>query len=125
MKAVFDTNILIDYLNGHQVAARTLAGYSEKIISRITWIEVLVGAANPAEDSVARQFLAAFRVVETRTEIAEHAICLRRDNGAGRRLKLPDAIIYATAKTEFCNLLTRNTNDFDATARDVVAPYTL
>ncbi|MBI4024170.1 MAG: type II toxin-antitoxin system VapC family toxin [Verrucomicrobia bacterium] len=126
MKAVFDTNILIDYLNGHPIAVKTLAGYDDKIISRITWIEVLVGTANSAEETVARQFLARFRIVETRDDIAEHAIFLRRTAGAGRKLKLPDAVIYASAKAENCSLVTRNTKDFDPTQlQDVVVPYNL
>lgn len=126
MKAVFDTNILIDYLNGHQDAVRTLGGYSEKFISRITWIEVLVGVANSAEETAARTFLAGFQVLETRDDIAERAVSLRRDTGAGRRLKLPDAVIYASAKVENCPLITRNTRDFDPTQlTDVVVPYNL
>lgn len=36
MKAVFDTNILIDYLNGHQAAVLALGEYNERFISRIT-----------------------------------------------------------------------------------------
>lgn len=89
MKAAFDTCILIDYLNGHQGAVTAFAAYSEKLISRITWIEVMVGVAS----------------------------------GAGKRLKLPDALIYATARVENCPLLTRNTKDFEPSLPGVVVPY--
>ena len=44
VKALFDTNILIDYLNGFEQAKAELARYSDKAISLITWMEVIVGA---------------------------------------------------------------------------------
>ena len=44
MKAVFDTNILIDYLNGIQQAKKEIDLYSHRLISSITWMEVLIGA---------------------------------------------------------------------------------
>ncbi len=44
MKAVFDTNILIDYLNGFKQAKKELSLYEEKLISVITRIEVMTGA---------------------------------------------------------------------------------
>jgi len=40
MKAVFDTNILIDFLNGHDFASQELSLYEERIISIITYIEI-------------------------------------------------------------------------------------
>ena len=41
----------------------------------------------------------------------------------GKRLKFPDAMIYATAKSLAVPLVTRNTKDFDETAPDVHIPY--
>ena len=43
MKALFDTNILIDYLNGRDEAQRELAAYRQRLISIVTWMEVLAG----------------------------------------------------------------------------------
>lgn len=60
MKAVFDTNILIDYLNGRIEAETELARYRERLISRITWMEVLVGAESDGERDAALSFLALF-----------------------------------------------------------------
>lgn len=123
MKAVFDTNILIDYLCGRPEAKAALAAYAVKLISRITWMEVLAGVKIPTEETLARQFLASFQVIELTPVLAESAILLRRT--ATPRLKLPDAIIYATAKAESCPLVTRNTRDFSPAAPDVVEPYQL
>ncbi len=43
MKALFDTNILIDYLNGHAEAAAEIAKHGERLISRVSWMETLAG----------------------------------------------------------------------------------
>jgi predicted nucleic acid-binding protein len=44
MKAVFDTNLVIDALNGISAADAEYKRYTWVLISRITWMEVLVGA---------------------------------------------------------------------------------
>lgn len=44
MLAVFDTNIVIDALNGVTDADVEYSRYERVLISRITWIEVMVGA---------------------------------------------------------------------------------
>jgi hypothetical protein len=60
-------------------------------------------------------------VVPISGEIAELTVNIRRS----RRLKLPDAIILATARHLGCVLLTRNTKDFDPADPAVLVPYTL
>lgn len=42
MIAVFDTNIIIDALNGVAAADAEYSRYERVLISRITWMEVLV-----------------------------------------------------------------------------------
>ncbi|MFA7172326.1 MAG: PIN domain-containing protein [Kiritimatiellia bacterium] len=69
MKAVFDTNILIDYLNGF-----------------------------------------AHRTIELRRKF---------------HLKIPDAVIYATARKQGCIVVSRNTRDFKTDWPDVRVPYKL
>ena len=44
MKALMDTNILIDYLNGIDAAREEIGRYETPLISAITWMEVMVGA---------------------------------------------------------------------------------
>ena len=44
MIAVFDTNIVIDALNGVSEADAEYGRYERVMISRVTWMEVLVGA---------------------------------------------------------------------------------
>jgi len=121
MKAVFDTNILIGHLCGVAQAAAAWASYTDKIISRITFMEVLVGAATPQEEQAARSLLASFRIVELDGSLSESVVTLRKSHP--KKIRLPDAIIYATARSEACPLITRNTKDFGTAAGDVIEPY--
>ncbi len=119
MKAVFDTNILIDYLNGIEAAANEFSLYDDKLISIITFIEVMVGANSPEEESVLRGFLDSFTVCELSTAIADESIRLRKEY----RLKVPDAIVYATARSQGTLIVTRNTKDLKSDWPDVRVPY--
>jgi len=119
MKAVFDTNIIIDYLNGFQKAKKELSLYSEKFISIITWIEVLIGCNTEEETDLVKKYLKNFVVIPLENRVALLAISIKQTN----KIKLPDAIIYASAKDLGCLLVTRNTNDFDKSSPDVREPY--
>ena len=54
-RAVFDTNILIDYLNGVQEASDEFDLYEEALISSFTQIEILVGAKTREEEASIRR----------------------------------------------------------------------
>jgi predicted nucleic acid-binding protein len=118
VKAVFDTNIVIDALNGLAKADAEYSRYERVLISRITWMEILVGAEG--DDSELRDFLESrFEIVPIDLNVAESAVQLRR----GYRIKLPDAIIWATAKVNDAILVTRNVKDFDSKWEGVREPY--
>ncbi len=119
VKALFDTNILVDHLNAVPKARVELARYDGKAISMITWIEVLVGAAKDVE-AATRSFLRSFELVGLDETIAERAVQLRR----AHRIKLPDALVWASAETRGLLLVTRNTRDFPANDPGVRHPYT-
>ncbi len=116
---LFDTNILIDHLNGVGQATRELKRSADPAISVITWIEVLTGAATPQEEAVLRAFLANFACLPVTPAVAERAAANRRQ----RKIKLPDAIILATAETAGRQLVTRNVKDFPAGTAGVRVPY--
>lgn len=120
VKALFDTNILVDYLNAVPEARTELRRYTDKAISIITWMEVMVGADDDLE-SATRNFLSSFDVVAFDGQIAERAVDLRRRH----RIKLPDAVIWATAQVQARLLVTRNTKDFPGDDPGVRAPYRL
>ncbi len=121
MKAVFDTNILIDYLNGLTQAKRELENHTTCVISVITWMEVLVGAKNQDEEAVIKSFLNGFEVIDISSSIREKAVTIRKN----MRLRLPDAVILATAKHLEVPLVTRNTKDFPAGTIDIRVPYSI
>jgi predicted nucleic acid-binding protein len=118
VKALFDTNILIDFLQGRPEAKHELALYDDPAISVICWIEVMVGAT--AETTAGtRAFLDRFELVAVDDAVAELAVELRQRH----RMKLPDAIIWASARRRGCLLVTRNTRDFPADDPGIRAPY--
>lgn len=119
VKAVFDTNILVDYLNGIHAAKEELDRYRVRQISIITFIEVMVGAKSANEENAIRSFLATFEILELSAEIAQEAVSIRKQ----LRLKIPDAIVYATARTQGCLLVSRNTKELKQDWPDVRTPY--
>lgn len=116
---LLDSCILIDFLSGKEAARAYLTDVEGGAISLITWMEVIIGAATPEEEAVVRGFLSAFDVLSVDGRVAEEAVALRR----ARRLKLPDAIILATARVHGRVLATRNTNDFGEDESGVAIPY--
>jgi len=118
MNAVFDTNIVIDALNGVPDADAEYARYKRVFISRVTWMEVLVGAQD--NDAQLRYFMDThFEIVSIDLTVAEKAVQLRRSN----HLRLPDAIIWATAQIQDAVLVTRNTKDFNPDWEGIRIPY--
>jgi predicted nucleic acid-binding protein len=115
---LFDTNILIDYLGGIPQARLEMERYTNRAISIITWMEVMAGTTQGDEKQV-RAFLLAFSILPVTSEVAERAFALRRQ----RKIKLPDAIIQATAQVEDRLLVTRNSRDFPDHDRDIRIPY--
>ncbi len=121
MKAVFDTNILVDYLNGVPAAKRELEQFEEVSISVVTWMEVLAGAEGNEEETITRSFLSRFKTQPIDVPLAERAVKIRRQH----RMKLPDAIIWATARELGRILVTRNTRDFSEKEPGIRVPYKL
>ena len=121
MIACIDSDVLIDYFDGIPGSAAELARYDTLLISRITWIEVLVGARTPALREVREHFLRQFKLIELDAAVARRAITLRQEH----RLRLPDAIVWASALTRRALLVTRNTKHFPRDHPGVRTPYTL
>ncbi len=120
VKALFDTNILVDYLNAVPNARTELQRYPEKAISIISWMEVMVGTSRDLE-AATRSFLRSFDILIVDEQTAERAVHLRRTH----RIKLPDAVIWATAQVHAMLLVTRNTRDFPDGDPGIRAPYKL
>jgi predicted nucleic acid-binding protein len=120
VKPLFDTNILIDYLNGIPQARSELALHTDKAISIITWMEIQVGT-EPVDQSAVDHFLLGFAILSLDAQVSAKAVALRKTS----RIKLPDAIIWATAQCHDRLLITRNSKDLSPSAQGVRVPYIL
>ncbi len=119
MKALFDTCILIDFMRGQQAARGEIERYSERLISIIGWMEVMVGVADAENQRTILGFLAEFECLNLTQDDARMAVEIRRQ----KKIKLPDAIIWAHAKRSKAMLITRNSRDFDQSGPGVRIPY--
>lgn len=118
VKALFDTNVLIDHLRGVAAARDELARYQDKAISVITWMEVLVGAS-PAVAQATRRWLDGFTLIGVDALVAERAVSLRK----AHRIKLPDAVVWASAQVHAMLLVTRDARDFPPDDPGIRIPY--
>lgn len=118
VKLLIDTNILIDYLNGIDQAKVELRLQTDKAISMVTWMEVMDGATAETA-SVVKAFLGEFKILPMDERVAELAIKLR----SRQKIRLSDAIVWATAQSNSRILVTRNTQDFTDSEPGVRIPY--
>ncbi|WP_168787536.1 type II toxin-antitoxin system VapC family toxin [Paraburkholderia aromaticivorans] len=117
VRALFDTNILVDYLGGVSAAKKELSRYEYRAISTITWMEVLVGTTAEDEATI-RAWMGSFEVVALDTAIANRAVEIRKQ----RRIRLADAIVWASAQVNSLLLVSPNTKDFPADEPGVRVP---
>ena len=117
--ALLDSNIII-YLSKREVPLSFLDQFDEHFISVITYMEVLgYQFRNPKEEEFIREMIEVFRILFIDQKIADMAIEIRRK----RRIKLPDAIIAATAKAINLCLVTRNIHDFEKVEIQIANPF--
>jgi predicted nucleic acid-binding protein len=122
---LFDTNIFIDMLNGVHQASIELASYDMPAISFVTYMELRCGEfSRPHEKAILTAVLDEFHVVEMNKTIMEAAIKILGSSLATKpAIKLPDAIIAATAWVRSCPVVTRNPKDFLTAGVIVHVPY--
>ena len=121
MRAVFYTNILIDYMNGIPQAKAELELFDDRLISVITYIEIIVGLKEPEISKTVTHFLNSFEIVNVDIKIGELAANILKKY----KIRVPDAIILATAESKGTLLITRNTKDFNEKLPIVKIPYIL
>ncbi len=102
VRSLFDTNILIDYLHWIEAARVEVNRFGTRAISVITWIGVMVGAARAHA-------------------AADRAVTLRQ----WYRLKLPDAIIWASVQSRSLLFVMRDSRDFPTDEPGIRIPYHL
>ena len=112
-----DTDIIINYLKGREIARDFLLRIIDESVSGffsvITEAELLSGSRNADDDAVIYSILDCMEAIEVERNIAVTAGKLRQKYYAAYRTELPDAIIAATANEYGLILATANVKHFN------------
>ncbi len=102
---LLDTDVLVDFLRGHNKAVAFVNTHSARIIlSSIVVAELYAGVKGDAEQAALEDFVSLFRVVPVSANIAKAGGLYSKSHGVG----LADAILAATAEAENAELKTLN-----------------
>ena len=111
-----DTDVLIDFLRGHEQAVSFVNLESDRIIlSAIVVAELYAevrGGEGDAEQTALDRFLSLFRVVQVTATIARLGGLYKRDYGKSHGISLADAVVAATATLENAELKTLNVKHY-------------
>ena len=107
---LLDTNILI-YLSREELSLDQISEENSRLfISLITLMEAKGFAfQNSREEKIINDLCDVLEIIKLDDEIVNEVISMRKKN----RIKLPDAIILATAKCKSLSLITHNIDDFN------------
>lgn len=110
-KAILDSNLLI-FLSKDLIDRQKLfSKYDEFCVSVITYMEVYAFEfSDSAQKNSLDETFAKLEIIELNREIADQAIIYRKNKL--KKIKLPDAIILASARYADADLLTDDWNDF-------------
>ena len=110
-KALLDSNVIILASKEEVDVELLLSAYDEFHVSMITFMEVYgFEFANPDEEDLINEIFANLEITEVNIKIAKQAILYRKNKI--KKIKLPDAIILATAKYLGAELITDDWDDF-------------
>ena len=118
-RALFDSNIIV-YLSKKEIPYEFVERFEIIRISVITYMEILgYRFSNDREEDFIKELVGLFETVYINQIIAEKVINIRKTH----TIKLPDAIIAATAICENLMLVTRNTEDFKKLDVPLIDPF--
>ena len=110
-KALLDSNVIIFASKQLIDTEELLARYDEFYVSIVTFMEVYgYEFTNKDEKDLIDELFANLEIIEVNKTIADQSIIYRKNKT--KKIKLPDAIILATAKLLDANLLSDDWDDF-------------
>ena len=119
MTALFDTGLLLDYLQGDKRAARALEAHEHRAISVITWLELMAIAPEEQREET-RGFLYSFERLSISEATADEALRLMREHSG---LAFQRALTWATARVNQLNFVTTESAQFGKNDPLVIVPY--
>ena len=117
--ALLDSNIII-YLSKRELPFTIFDSFDELFISVISYMEVLgFKFQNDEEEIFVKELTDLFGMKFVDQKVADKVVEIRKQN----RIKLPDAIIAATAELDNLCLITRNVDDFKNIDIKILNPF--
>lgn len=120
-KALLDTSIIILISKQKIDPTQLLEKYDAFYVSVVTYMEIYgYEFEKPFEKALIDDLFEALEVVHINLEIADQVIEYRKNKL--RKIKLPDAIILATAQVIHADLITADRDDFKDVDDTVIIP---
>ena len=118
-KALLDTNCIIFASKQKLDYEKLLLRYDSFYVSIITYMEVYsYDFINTEEKQLVDELFKALEIIDINKSVAEQAINYRKNKT--KKIKLPDAIILATAKYIGAALITDDWDDFQEIDSDLL-----
>ena len=122
-KALFDTDVLIEYLRGKNEAQTYIDNIQDVVyMSSISTAELYAGVRKGEELRKLEVFIETFEVINLNKNIAKIGGLYRNQYKPSHGAGLADALIAATAKEIGAQVITFNTKHFPM-LNDVIKPY--
>jgi predicted nucleic acid-binding protein len=110
-KALLDTNVIIFASKQHVNMEKLLSSYNEFYTSIVSFMEVYgFDFTQQAEKDLIDEMFDNLEMIDVNRAIAQQVIVYKK--GKTKKIKLPDAIVLATAKYLGADLITDDWEDF-------------
>jgi hypothetical protein len=111
---LFDTDILIWVQRGNSKAAQFIDGADERLVSILTYMELLQAAKDKRQHAVIKQYVRdlSFSILPLTEGVGHRALVYVEEYGLSSGMRAGDAIVAATATENGLTLATGNARHF-------------
>lgn len=111
---IFDTDVMVWAFRGNGQALQAIDEATERLISSVTYMELLQGVRNKGEMREMKRFLSKlnFEVLPLSANVSHRAISIMEETALKSDLGVCDALIFATACEVGDTLLSGNRKHF-------------